>query len=96
MAHSEIWSNACDATGNVTMDIHAHEVMHMMLERSEGFSRASLARAIVERFGETATFCSCSASGMDVDAVIDFLDRRGKFVPHANGFATTRDRICNH
>ena len=30
-----------------------------------------------------------------IDAVIDLLERRGKFVPHANGFTTARDRICN-
>jgi probable metal-binding protein len=77
-------------------DIHAHEVMHLMLERDESFSRESLARAIVERFGSGATFCSCSKAGMDVQAVIDFLESRGKFVPSADGFRTERDRICNH
>ena len=77
-------------------DIHAHEVMHMMLERDGGFSRESLARAIVERFGETATFRSCSASGMDVETVIDFLESRGKFVALEGGFNTAPDRICNH
>ena len=77
-------------------DVHAHEIMHMMLEHSEGFSRESLARAIVERFGEGTTFCSCSAAGMDVDAVIAFLESRGKFVPRDGGFNTAPDRICNH
>ena len=77
-------------------DIHAHEVMHMMLERSGGFSRESLAQAIVERFGPDATFRSCSASGMDVNAVIDFLESRGKFVALGGGFNTAPDKICNH
>ena len=78
------------------MEIHAHEVMHMMLERDEAFTRESLARAIVERFGEDARFHSCSASGMDVDAVIAFLESRGKFVAREDGFNTARNRICNH
>lgn len=78
------------------MDIHAHDVMHMMLESDEAFSRESLARAIAERFGANATFCSCSASGMDVQAVIDFLESRGKFVPMESGFSTAPDKICNH
>lgn len=77
-------------------DIHAHEVMHMMLERDGVFSRESLARAIVERFGADATFHSCSAAGMDVHAVIDFLESRGKFVPRHDGFNTAKDKICNH
>jgi probable metal-binding protein len=78
------------------MDIHAHEVMHMMLERDEDFSRESLARAITERFGKDATFRSCSASGMDVETVIAFLESRGKFVAREAGFTTARDKICNH
>lgn len=78
------------------MEVHAHEVMRMMLEQDGGFSRESLARAIIERFGEDATFHSCSAAGMDVHAVIDFLESRGKFVARDDGFNTEQDRICSH
>ena len=60
------------------------------------FSRESLAQAIIERFGADARFCSCSASGMDVEAVITFLESRGKFVAREDGFNTDRNRICNH
>lgn len=81
---------------NAMPDTHAHDIMHMMLEHPEGFTRASLERAIVERFGPHATFCSCSASGMNVGQVIDFLESRGKFVPAGEGFNTAPDRICNH
>ena len=77
-------------------EIHAHEVLHMMLEQNEGFSRESLLAAIIDRFGENARFHSCSASGMDARAVIDFLESRGKFIPLAGGFNTARGRICNH
>jgi probable metal-binding protein len=77
-------------------DIHAHEVMQMMLEQDEVFSRESLGQAIIERFGASATFHSCSASGMDVQTVIDFLESRGKFVVRDNGFNTAEDKICNH
>ena len=78
------------------MDIHAHEVMRLMLELDTDFSRASLTRAIVERFGSDAKFHSCSEAGMDVHAVIDFLESRGKFVARADGFNTAQDKICNH
>jgi len=77
-------------------DIHAHEVMHMMMEQGGTFNRDSLARAIIERFGASTRFCSCSATGMDVQAVIDFLESRGKFVAHDDGFNTAQDKICNH
>ena len=78
------------------MDIHAHEVMRMMLELDTDFSRESLARAIVERFGADATFHSCSRDGMGIDAVIGFLESRGKFVARAGGFNTAPNRICSH
>lgn len=77
-------------------EVHAHEVMHMMLEHEEGFSRESLATAIAERFGEGTRFHSCSASGMDVQAVIAFLESRGKFVARDGGFNTATDKICKH
>ena len=78
------------------MDIHAHEIMHMMLEQDEVFSRESLAQAIIERFGAGTTFRSCSASGMNVEAVIHFLESRGKFIARDDGFNTAQDKICNH
>ena len=77
-------------------EIHAHEVMRMMLELDEVFSRESLARAISERFGADARFHSCSAAGMDVHAVIDFLESRGKFIARADGFNTAQGKICKH
>lgn len=78
------------------MEVHAHEVMQMMLEKDEGFSRESLAAAITERFGPNARFYSCSAAGMDVATVIAFLESRGKFVARDDGFNTAQDKICNH
>ena len=78
------------------MEVHAHEVMRMMLESDTGFTRDSLAEAIVERFGEDARFHSCSRKGMNVSAVIDFLESRGKFVIQGAGFNTSADKICHH
>lgn len=78
------------------METHAHEVMRLMLELDNDFSRESLAQAIIERFGVDAKFHSCSQAGMDVHAVIDFLESRGKFVARADGFNTAQDKICNH
>ena len=77
-------------------EIHAHQVMQMMIEQDEGFSRESLAQAIIENFGIDARFYSCSAAGMDVHAVIDFLESRGKFVARDDGFTIAQDRICSH
>jgi len=76
------------------METHAHEVMRMMLETDIGYSRESLAAAIVERFGEDARFYACSMRDMNVGQVINFLETRGKFIARADGFNTAPDRIC--
>ena len=76
------------------MEIHAHEVMRMMLETDTGYSRESLAEAIVERFGADAKFYACSLRDMNVGEVINFLETRGKFIARADGFNTAADRIC--
>jgi len=78
------------------MEIHAHEVMRLMLELDTDFSRESLGQAITEHFGSDAKFHSCSKDGMGVTEVIDFLESRGKFVARADGFNTAQDRICDH
>ena len=77
-------------------EIHAHEVMHMMLEQDGGFSRESLAQSITDHFGVDAKFYACSAAGMDIPAVINFLESRGKFIAQNDGFNTAQDKICNH
>ncbi|HED10647.1 MAG TPA: DUF2492 family protein, partial [Caldithrix abyssi] len=76
--------------------IHGHEVMRMMVETGETYSREGLRRAIQERFGLEARFHTCSAENMDADALIDFLAARGKFIEEPAGFGMSPDHICDH
>ena len=76
-------------------DIHGHEVMRMMLETGVAYDESSLEKAIVDRFGEDATFCTCSASGLSARGIVQFLAKRGKFVPAGSGFTTSPGKICN-
>ncbi|WP_429128382.1 YecH family metal-binding protein [Aeromonas media] len=80
----------------MSQSIHGHEVMEMMLEEGGHFTRASLKEAIEARFGADARFHTCSASEMDVAALIDFLAKRGKFIESEQGFQTRADKVCNH
>ncbi len=79
-------------------EIHGHEVMRMMLEAEEAFTRESLHRAILERFGPEATFYTCSATKMNAGELIEFLAARGKFfaATEGEGFQTSADVICDH
>ena len=80
----------------MSQSIHGHEVMEMMLEEGGHFTRASLKEAIEAHFGADARFHTCSASEMDVAALIDFLAERGKFIESEQGFQTRADKVCNH
>ena len=74
--------------------LHAHEVLHMM--EGNSYSEASLREAIIQQFGEQQHFYACSAEDMDVDTLIEFLKKKGKFMPVENGFTVDISKVCNH
>lgn len=74
--------------------LHAHEVLHMMDGNS--YTEASLREAIINRFGEAQHFYTCSATYMDVDALIQFLKEKGKFMPVNDGFTVDMTKVCSH
>lgn len=76
--------------------IHGHEVMHMMVNSGQSYTRESLKSAIQTQFGTATRFFTCSAQGMDADELIQFLESKGKFHPVEGGFTTDPERICSH
>lgn len=76
--------------------IHGHEVMNFMIESGESYTREALIETIQQKFGAEAQFHTCSAEGMSAEALVDFLQQRGKFVAKDDGFSTDSSKICNH
>ena len=76
--------------------IHGHEVMQMMIESGEAYTRDSLRADIIRRFGEDARFHTCSAENMTAEELIEFLAARGKFTDSGDGFQTDASKICDH
>lgn len=76
--------------------VHGHEVLKMMLEAETPWTAATLAAAIKEKFGEQARYHTCSASGLDAEALVAFLAQKGKFIDDGQGFTTSPDKICQH
>lgn len=74
--------------------LHAHEVLHMM--EGNSYTETGLRQAIIDRFGTDTHFYTCSAEDMDVDTLIDFLKRKGKFMPTADGFTVDLTKVCGH
>jgi probable metal-binding protein len=77
-------------------EVHGHEVIAMILESQQAYTRESLARGIVDRFGAETRFFTCSAAGMTAPELVQFLESRGKFMPLADGFTIDPDRVCQH
>ncbi len=74
--------------------LHAHEVLRMM--EGHSYSEASLRKAVIDRFGEHQHFYACSADDMDVDELIEFLKKKGKFMPVGDEFTVDMSKVCNH
>ena len=74
--------------------LHAHEVLHMM--EGNSYTEATLRAAIVEKFGEHQRFYACSADNMEVDELIEFLKRKGKFMPAGEEFTVDISKVCSH
>ena len=76
--------------------IHGHEVMEMMLASSKTYTRDTLAKDIIAKFGREARFFTCSAENMTAEQLVEFLDARGKLVQCEDGFQTSKDVMCQH
>jgi probable metal-binding protein len=73
---------------------HAHEVMEMMVSSGKSYSRESLAAEIREKFGEAASFYTCSAQGLSPEQLIEFLAAKGKFFGSEDSFVFNSGMMC--
>lgn len=74
--------------------IHAHEVLHMM--EGNSYTEETLRADIIQRFGKDQRFYACSASDMDIDTLLVFLKRKGKFMDSGDGFTVDISKVCGH
>ena len=77
-------------------EAHVHDIMQMMMESGKVYTRESLKKEIIAKFGITTTFHSCSESMMSAGAAVTFLEGRGKFIPSEEGFYTDESKKCSH
>jgi probable metal-binding protein len=77
--------------------IHAHEVMHMMLDSGKSYTRESFKADLAEKFGADARFHSCSVNNMSPDDLLEFLAARGKLAGDINAeFSMDPLNMCSH
>ena len=80
----------------MSSEVHGHDVIDMILESQQPYTRESLAAAIVARFGLETRFHTCSAAGMTAPELVTFLEERGTFMPLDDGFTVDPARVCSH
>ena len=66
--------------------IHEHEVLKMMLQSDQVYTRDELISDIICNFGENARFYTCSTSNLDAVELVEKLDRDGNFLIISEGF----------
>lgn len=76
--------------------IHGHQVMQMMLTHGSALTKEELKNMMHAQFGADTRYHTCSATEMDADMLIEFLEGKGKFIPSDGGIKTAADKICNH
>ncbi len=58
--------------------IHGHDIIDLVSQHPDGIRLSQLMEVVDERFGKSVTFHTCSAMGMDLDALLSFLEGRDK------------------
>lgn len=77
-------------------DIHAHEILEMMIRSGIKYSNETLSDEIIETFGDEATFCTCSGHGLDAYDVVQHLWGKGKFTGNPDEFVFLPGDRCSH
>lgn len=76
--------------------IHGHEIIHLIHEAAVPFTRESLSTEVRRRFGAGARFHTCSAGGMTLDQLLQFLIQRNKVVLREGRLQTVMENVCDH
>ena len=76
--------------------VHGHDVIDLIRSSREGFTPAALSAEVSKRFGAAATFHTCSAGGMSLDQLLQFLFMRNKIVEREGKLWVVEENVCNH
>ena len=82
-----------DLTGT---NVHAHEVLRLIVGADTTWTVDGLRREVEERFGVDCLFEACSASDMDFDRLLQFLLERRKIALLDGAVTADPSKICDH
>lgn len=84
------------STDTDAVSVHGHDVIHLIHHAEPALTRASLAREVAARFGEQARFHTCSARGMTLGQLLQFLEAREKVVERDGRLYVLLGNVCSH
>ena len=76
--------------------IHGHEVLKIIAESGNEYTKESLVEAMNEKFGKDAQYRTCSIRDMSPETMVDFFIARGKFKSSPGGFKFDAENACQH
>jgi len=76
--------------------IHAHNVLNMLLAAETPYSVESLKQAVYAEYGEDVLFHTCSLQDLTFDALLKFLLDRRKVIQEGDAITANRERMCSH
>lgn len=76
--------------------IHAHNVLNMLLAAETPYTLVSLKHAVFAEYGEDVRFHTCSQDDLTLDALLTFLLDRRKVVQDGELITANPERMCNH
>lgn len=77
-------------------EIHGHDVIDLIRSSSAGFTPTALSDEVTKRYGASVRFHTCSAGGMTLDQLLQFLFMRNKIVEREGRLWVVEENICNH
>jgi probable metal-binding protein len=61
-----------------TLAVHGHNIIDLVSSHPDGIRLSHLMEIVVERYGRSVTYHTCSAMGMDLDGLLRFLEAKEK------------------
>ncbi len=77
-------------------DVHAHDVIDLIQNASPALSLDGVVAEVNRRYGPAVRFHTCSASGMTIQEVLEFLATRRKIVLEDGRLLVNSANVCKH
>jgi probable metal-binding protein len=76
--------------------IHGHEILKLLIDAKDPYTRERLNHEIKEKYGEQARFHACAGSDMTLDGLMEYLSVRGKIQEKNGRLYSSAEQMCSH